>query len=174
MFTRLTSTLKQECPRTDEGITVLCKNCIWNQAQTTFSTLLHSSTADILPSTVRCGFCPVAKVPLNCLLKHMQRCYGQPKQHRTSHDQEQAWLSSPLACCEASPRTPMEKLLCIPGGLADLQWSVDYKLGIKCIKVFRKKQVRTNLSWILAISVIPYRKQCENSIVHCHLAERSS
>ena len=58
MFTRLMSTLKQECPRIGEGITVLC---IWNYAQTMFSSLLCSLSSSIW--IILCKGPPVAISP---------------------------------------------------------------------------------------------------------------
>lgn len=59
----------------------------------------------------------------------------------------------------------MEQLQRIIVGLADHQWPKDKRLGIKCCKVFGKKQTRKSLSWgsrYLSYSLLQatYKQNC--------------
>lgn len=128
-------------------------------SQTLFSTLLCSPEGYIPPSTVRFVFHPdeihLWKVPLGCLLNNNDwKCPWQKIQYCHGLTEQLMWLRHDLAQHppltpgnqKAPPETLTLVLHCTPGGLADLQWSVACRLGIKCTKVHRKTDIRAKVS----------------------------
>lgn len=149
MVTRRTSTLKQEYPRRDHGSS-RCQ-------------LLHRSHSP--PCHLPISLHPTLYSYFILLQRYLWIAFSSTMARTTPGRtystvmarQSNSWdlgttqfTTKVHSCSPGSQKAPPETLTfvvqCIPGGLADLQWSVACRLGTKCTKVFRKTDIRTKLS----------------------------